>query len=153
MLPLWYEEAAALASSPPQQKQPSSSPGVQIPIDNSPSRNTSSSPSVTTTSTGTSGQPQPRLGNSHDLALLFMIFCFGSLTDVNLPSPPDNIPAERFYQLTKVSLTLDPQAGASEFRFLFFYLFFFFFFLGGAVIKIKIYVHYTSNPHRCQVTP
>jgi hypothetical protein len=115
MLPLWYEEAAALVSSP-QQKQASSSPGAQTPIDNSPSRNTSSSPSVTTTSTGTSGS---RLGNSHDLALLFMIFCFGSLTDVDLPSPPDNIPAEKYYQITKVSLTLDPQAGASEFVFVF----------------------------------
>lgn len=116
MLLLWYEEAAALASSPPQQqKQASSSPGVQTPTDNSPSRNTSLSPSVTTTSTSTSGQAHPRVGNSHDLALLFMIFCFGALTDVNLPSPPDNIPAEKFYQLTKVSLTLDPQAGAGEF--------------------------------------
>ena len=113
MLPLWYEESAALVSSPPQQqKQASSSSGAQTPTDNSPSRNTSLSPSITTSSTG---QPHPRIGNSHDLALLFMIFCFGSLTDVNLPSPPDNFPAERFYQLTKVSLTLDPQAGAGEF--------------------------------------
>jgi hypothetical protein len=118
MLLLWYEEAAALASSPPQQqKQASSSPGAQTPTDNSSSRNASLSPSITTTSTGTSGQAHPRVGNSHDLALLFMIFCFGSLTDVNLPSPPDNVPAERFYQLTKVSLTLDPQAGAGEFRY------------------------------------
>lgn len=123
MLPQWYEEAAALVSSPQQQKQASSSPGAQTPTDNSPSRNTSLSPSITTTSTGTSGQLQPRIGNSHDLALLFMIFCFGSLTDVNLPSPPDNIPAERFYQLTKVSLTLDPQAGPGEFSFSFFLLF------------------------------
>lgn len=113
MLPLWYEDAAALASSPPQQqKRASSSPGAQTPTDNSPSRNTSLSPSI---STGTSGQTHPRIGNSHDLALLFMIYCFGSLTDVNLPSPPDNISAERFYQLTKVSLTLDPQAGAGGF--------------------------------------
>jgi hypothetical protein len=118
MLTLWYGEAATLASSPPQQKQASSSPGAQTPIDNSPSRNTSSSPSVTTTSAGTSGQ-QPRLGNSHDLALLFIIFCFGSLTDVDLPSPPDNIPAERYYQITKVSLMLDPQAGASELFFIY----------------------------------
>lgn len=112
MLLLWYEDAAALASSPPQQqKQESSSPDAQTPTDNSSSRNTSLSPSITTST----GQSHPRVGNSHDLALLFMIFCFGSLTDVNLPSPPDNIPAEKFYQLTKVSLTLDPQAGAGEF--------------------------------------
>lgn len=60
-----------------------------------------------------------------------MIFCFGSLTDVDLPSPPDNIPAERFYQLTKVSLTLDPQAGAGEFCFCFLLFLFFFFLEGG----------------------
>lgn len=138
MLPLWYEDAAALASSPPhQQKQASSSPGAQAPIDNSPSRNTSLSPSLTTTSTSTSGQ-QPRSGNSHDLALLFMIFCFGSLTDVDLPSPPDNIPAERYYQITKVSLTLDPQAGASEFVFLFL--------LVGAVILKTIPIHLNIPP-------
>ena len=115
MLPLWYDDAAALASSPQQQKRASSSPGAQTSTDNSPSRNTSLSPSITTSSTGTSGQTHSRIGNSHDLALLFMIYCFGSLTDVNLPSPPDNIPAERFYQLTKVSLTLDPQAAAGKF--------------------------------------
>ena len=132
MLPLWYEKAAALVSSPPQQrKHASSSPGAQTPTDSSPPRNTSLSPSITTTSTGTSGQPQPRIGNSHDLALLFMIFCFGSLTDVNLPSPPDNIPADRFYQLTKVSLTLDPQAGAREFFFFCFPTIFIFFLEGS----------------------
>jgi hypothetical protein len=117
MLPLWYEEAATLASSPSQQqKQASSSPGAQT--DNSSPRNTTS-----ITITSTSGQQHklshPRTGNSHDLALLFAIFCFGSVTDMNLPSPPDNIPAERFYQLTKVSLSLDPQAGPGEFFFCF----------------------------------
>ena len=124
MLPLWYEEAAALASSPPQQqqKQASSSPGAQSLTENSPPRNTSSSPSTTSSAPGQT-QSQPRVGNSHDLALLFIIFCFGSLTDVDLPSPPDNIPAERFYQLTKVSLTLDPQAGVGEFCFCFLPLF------------------------------
>ena len=136
MLPLWYEEAAALASSP-QQKQASSSPGAQTPTDNSLSRNTSLSPSITLSSTGTSGQSQLRIGNSHDLALLYMIFCFGSLTDVNLPSPPDNIPAERFYQLTKVSLTLDPQAGPGKFLF---YLVFPTFLFGQAVILTTIFL-------------
>lgn len=115
MLPLWYEEAATLASSPSQQqKQSSSSPGAQT--DNSSPRNTSSPPSITVPSTpGQHKLSHPRTGNSHDLALLFAIFCFGSITDMNLPSPPDNIPAERFYQLTKVSLSLDPQAGPGEF--------------------------------------
>lgn len=153
MLPLWYEEAAALVSSPPQ-KQASSSPGAQTPTDNSPSRNTSLSPSITISSTGTSGQSQPRIGNSHDLALLYMIFCFGSLTDVNLPSPPDNIPAERFYQLTKVSLMLDPQAGAGE-LFLCFSTSFFFFWEAVILTTISVLVFkYSSSNHqkyRCQI--
>jgi len=51
-----------------------------------------------------------RTGTSHDLALLFMIFCFGSLTDMDLPSPPDNPISDKFYQLGKAALTLDPNA-------------------------------------------
>ena len=125
MLPLWYEDAAALVSSPSQQA--SSSPGAQaLTTDNSPPRNTSSPPT-----SPTAGQQHTRTGNSHDLALLFVIFCFGSLTDTNLPSPPDNIPAERFYKLTKVSLSLDPQAGAGK---CFCFLLFFF----GEVIIISV---------------
>ena len=47
-------------------------------------------------------------GGAHDLALLFVIFCFGALTDMELPAAPDNVEAEQFYQLTKASLTLEP---------------------------------------------
>lgn len=35
--------------------------------------------------------PKP---GAHDLALLFMIFCFGCLMDTTLPFAPDNQPAE-----------------------------------------------------------
>ena len=114
MLPLWYEEAAALAPSPPQQQVPSG-PGIQMLTKNSPNGNRSSSSPSTTPNP--QNKNSARVGNSHDLALLFIVFCFGSLTDINLPSPPDNVPAERFYQLTKVSLGLDPQAGPGEFFF------------------------------------
>ena len=87
MLPLWYEEAAAAASS----------------------ASTPPAGGLQTTSTATAnGKSQHRVGTSHDLALLFIVFCFGALTDINLPPPPDNLPADKFYQLTKVSLTLDP---------------------------------------------
>ena len=121
MLPLWYEEAAALVPSPPQQQQQvPSGAGAQT---NSPPSNTSST-SSNATPQSQQKQSQPRIGNSHDLALLFVIFCFGSLTDTNLPSPPDNLPAERFYQLTKVSLSMDPQVGAGESLFFFFCEFF-----------------------------
>ena len=116
ILPLWYEEAATLMPSP-QQQQLQSGPGAQTRASNSPPSNTSS-PSTPATP-ATQLKYRPRVGNSHDLALLFMILCFGSLTDTNLPSPPDNIPAERFYQLTKVSLSMDPQASPGEFFFCF----------------------------------
>jgi hypothetical protein len=91
ILPLWYEEAAAaapLASAVP-------AGGLQ----------TTSSAAIVD---GTNGKSQQRMGTSHDLALLFIVFCYGALTDINLPSPPDNLPAEKFYQLTKAALTLDP---------------------------------------------
>ncbi len=70
-------------------------------------KNTSSLPGTTIS--------KQRTGTSHDLALLFMLFCFGSLTDMNLPAPPDNPMSDKFYQLTKVALTLDPNASAGVF--------------------------------------
>lgn len=50
----------------------------------------------------------PNKGGAHELALLFVIFCFGALTDMNLPPAPDNILAERYYGLTKAALTVEP---------------------------------------------
>ncbi|KAH9931591.1 fungal-specific transcription factor domain-containing protein [Fomitopsis serialis] len=47
-------------------------------------------------------------GSSHDLALLFVIFCFGALTDVDLPPAPHNPEAERYFQLTRAALNLEP---------------------------------------------
>ena len=58
----------------------------------------------------------PRTGTSHDLALLFMLFCFGSLTNMDLPAPPDNPISDKFYQLGKAALTLDPNAPAGDDR-------------------------------------
>jgi hypothetical protein len=55
-----------------------------------------------------------RTGTSHNLALLFMLFCFGSLTDMDLPAPPDNPVSDKFYQLAKIALTLDPNAPAGD---------------------------------------
>lgn len=59
-------------------------------------------------SPGTSSSKTDRSKSAHDLALLFIIFCFGALTDINLAAPPDNAPAEKYFQLTKASLSLDP---------------------------------------------
>ncbi|KAF9011964.1 fungal-specific transcription factor domain-containing protein [Cyathus striatus] len=47
-------------------------------------------------------------GGAHDLALLFIIFCFGALTDMALPPAPDNPACNQYYQLTKAALNLEP---------------------------------------------
>jgi hypothetical protein len=52
--------------------------------------------------------PSPPRGGAHELALIFVIFCFGALTDVSLPPPPDNPESERYYQLTRAALSLEP---------------------------------------------
>lgn len=91
LMPLWYAEAAApLAPTVPAGGLDTSTTGPG-PVANGPPL-------------------PPRVGTSHDLALLFVIFCFGFLTDTNLPSAPANAPAEKYYQLTKAALTLDPAA-------------------------------------------
>ncbi|KAJ7628705.1 fungal-specific transcription factor domain-containing protein [Roridomyces roridus] len=68
------------------------------------------------------GNPTPQ-GTAHDLALLYMIFCFGAFGDTSLPFPTlhgsaqeqDDLPeatglrdAEYFYRCTKVALALEP---------------------------------------------
>jgi len=35
-------------------------------------------------------------------------FMLTALMDINFPSPPDNMPAEKFYHLMKAAQTLDP---------------------------------------------
>ena len=72
--------------------------------------NAGSIPGSTTLPGVSAGKQKQREGTSHDLALLFMVFCFGALTDTNLAAPPDNPIADRFYQLVKVALILDPNA-------------------------------------------
>ncbi|KAF7325243.1 Fungal-trans domain-containing protein [Mycena kentingensis (nom. inval.)] len=73
------------------------------------------------------GISPPPVGTAHDLALLYVILCFGALGDVNVPFPtasPDPSSSEDFrpsssadtlardsgyyYRLTKASLTLEP---------------------------------------------
>lgn len=47
-------------------------------------------------------------GSAHNLALLFMIICFGALTDTSLPAAPNNNVAEHYYRLTKAAMSLEP---------------------------------------------
>jgi hypothetical protein len=47
-------------------------------------------------------------GTAHDLALLFVVFCFGALTDPNLHPAPYNKEASTYYELTRAALNLEP---------------------------------------------
>jgi hypothetical protein len=88
IMPLWYGENA--------------SPNVHTPAGGMVRHNSSIG------SPGTSSSKTDRSKSAHDLALLFIIFCFGALTDTNLAAPPDNAPAEKYNQLTKAALSLEP---------------------------------------------
>lgn len=54
------------------------------------------------------GIPPPTAPTPHDLALLFVIFCFGAVTDDSLPPAPGNLEADRFYTLTRAAIALAP---------------------------------------------
>ncbi|EGO26826.1 hypothetical protein SERLADRAFT_355454 [Serpula lacrymans var. lacrymans S7.9] len=83
-LPLWYTEASdliPLGSVAPQQRSADS-------VDDNSSENLAKGP--------------------HELALMFMILCFGALTDIDLPAAPDNSEADMYFQLTRAALNLEP---------------------------------------------
>jgi hypothetical protein len=54
------------------------------------------------------GIPPPTVPTLHDLALLFVIFCFGAVTGGGLPPAPGNAEADRFYTLTRAAIALTP---------------------------------------------
>ena len=85
LLPLWYQQSAG-------QTVPSPVVHGQGSRFNSPSSEGAQSPK----------------GGAHDLALLFVIFCFGALTDISLPPAPDNPDSEQYFQLTRAALSLEP---------------------------------------------
>lgn len=51
---------------------------------------------------------QESTSSSHDLALMFVVLCFGALTDPELPAAPHNAEADRYYKLTRAALALEP---------------------------------------------
>ncbi|KAF4603107.1 hypothetical protein EYR38_003512 [Pleurotus pulmonarius] len=88
ILPLWYSEAACMV------------PNASFhPHNQSHMRNAGQ---LATASVQTSK------GTAHDLALLFVIFCFGALTDNELPPAPDNPIAHQYFQLTRAALSMEP---------------------------------------------
>jgi transcription factor-like protein len=54
------------------------------------------------------GIPPPTGPTPHDLALLFVIFCFGAVTDDAVPPAPGNVEADRFYTLARAAIALTP---------------------------------------------
>lgn len=67
------------------------------------------SSSVKSSQLDSEGSPTP--GNSrgaHELALLFVIFCFGALADISLPPAPENHDADKYYNLARAALSLEP---------------------------------------------
>jgi len=124
MLPLWYFEARG--QTPDGSSNGGSPLGSVSLVDGSasgyiqgydgqvvtdtasPGSCTSSSSSSSATIHAKASHQQSLSRSAHDLALLFMIFCFGALTDVNLLPAPENPISEDFFQLTKAALVLEP---------------------------------------------
>ncbi|KAL0946244.1 hypothetical protein HGRIS_012501 [Hohenbuehelia grisea] len=89
ILPLWYQEAQGMVTSP------------------NPAHSHTPSGSALPVASSNAIRPQNK-GSAHDLALLAILFCFGALTDNELPPAPDNTVATQYYQLTRASLSLEP---------------------------------------------
>lgn len=88
ILPLWYSEASCMA------------PNTSFPPLNQPHIQNAGQFAAASV-------PTPK-GTAHDLALLFVIFCFGALTDNELPPAPDNPIAHQYFQLTRAALSMEP---------------------------------------------
>lgn len=98
LLPLFYGEALDLqyadksvSPSSSQDSDGSPAPAPTLPVSKS---------AFTRSSTGKA--------TAHELALLFVVFCFGSLTDPNSYPAPDNKEAAQYYQLTRAAMNLEP---------------------------------------------
>ena len=57
----------------------------------------------------------PRNGERHELALLFVLLCYGSLMDTALPAPPDRLPLRAAGQLAEHALDVTG-GGAATFE-------------------------------------
>ncbi|KAH8080733.1 fungal-specific transcription factor domain-containing protein [Cristinia sonorae] len=91
VLPLFYTEAAAATAN-----QGSSADGSIASL------------STSVTAFGLPESTTKKTYTAHDLALLFVVFCFGALTDPILPPAPFNVEAEQYFQLTRAAMNLEP---------------------------------------------
>ncbi|KAF5313331.1 hypothetical protein D9611_008642 [Ephemerocybe angulata] len=96
LLPMWYKEA-------PRPTNPATPGGL-------PANAASPTPSTASNGHGDRFAPSPSAtkGNAHDLALLFMVYSYGSMTDMAMPPAPDNPESEHYHQLAKACLTIEP---------------------------------------------
>ncbi|KAI0088357.1 hypothetical protein BDY19DRAFT_891492 [Irpex rosettiformis] len=92
LLPMFYPDAQA---NIPDSDTPPSQPGAHLASSTS-AFALAASKSVNST------------GGAHDLALLFVVFCFGALTDPALPPAPYNKEASTYYELTRAALNIEP---------------------------------------------
>lgn len=67
-----------------------------------------SAPPVLSTSSGLSSLTNQPTNTPHILGLAFMVFCFGALADPSLPQFPNSPEADRYFQLGKACMTLEP---------------------------------------------
>ncbi|KAI0783269.1 fungal-specific transcription factor domain-containing protein [Abortiporus biennis] len=107
-LPMFYTEAAAAAGM-------TSSANVDTGIHqvNSAQVSPGSSGGIASSTVAFNLQPgstsaSSHTASAHDLGLIFVVFCFGALTDPDLPAAPHNMEASRYYQLTRAALALEP---------------------------------------------
>lgn len=95
LLPLFYGEAMK-------------SPGMEASAHSSPDSDSSPAPTLMVSSSAFARPANATEASAHDLALLFVVFCFGALTDPALPPAPNNAEASTYYQLTRAALNLEP---------------------------------------------
>ncbi|OCH83843.1 hypothetical protein OBBRIDRAFT_892109 [Obba rivulosa] len=94
LLPLFYSEAGA--ARPPASAGSDAATGAP-----------GMSASASAFNLPVSGRSGTSKSSSHDLALIFVIFCFGAVTDSLLPPPPHNTESDHYFQLTKAALNLE----------------------------------------------
>ncbi|GJE93089.1 fungal-specific transcription factor domain-containing protein [Phanerochaete sordida] len=96
VLPLFYGEALDLAAADAPGSASSSQDGDSPP-----------QPTLVVSSSAFVRSSAGR-ATAHELALLFVVFCFGALTDPELPPAPHNVEASTYYQLCRAALNIEP---------------------------------------------
>lgn len=108
VVPLFYPEANANARTTPADTPPAQDLSPSPSNSNSNSSTLTVATSVTAFNLSESNSESQNQATAHDLALIFVVFCFGALTDPQLNPAPDNEEANKYYELTRAALNLHP---------------------------------------------